>query len=150
MLSNQLRKATVADAVEVAKNLRIEDKAEIEGLGHNVLGLPYSVALSDEAVSFFSKTGEVCGVAGIVRDGDHGIIWMLCTPALTAEPITFVRGARKWLSEQDKHYSSLWNVTSMDNTFHHKLLKMLGFKALRIVQPPPYFKPYYEIERLCV
>ena len=80
MLSDQIRKATVGDAIKVANNLRIEDKLEIEGLGHSVLGLPYSVVLSDEAVTFTTKTGEICGVAGIVKDGDAGIVWMLCTP----------------------------------------------------------------------
>jgi len=150
VLPNQIRKATVGDAIKVANNLRIEDKQEIEGLGHNVLGLPFSVALSDEAVTFSTKQGVVCGVAGIVKDGDAGIIWMLCTPDLIEEPITFVRGAKRWLSQQEHKYSYLWNMTSLDNKFHHKLLKMLGFKALQVVQPPPFYKPYLEIVKLCV
>tara|TARA_R100000951_G_scaffold43437_1_gene36621 strand:+ start:3337 stop:3795 length:459 start_codon:yes stop_codon:yes gene_type:complete len=150
VLSDQIRRATVSDAIEVANNLRIEDKLEVEGLGHSVLGLPYSVVISNEAVTFSTKTGVICGVAGIVKDGDAGIVWMLCTPDLVAEPITFVRGAKRWLSEQEHKYSYLWNLTSLENKFHHKLLKMLGFKALQVVQPPPFYKPYLEIVKLCV
>ncbi len=145
------KEATIKDALEVARNIRPEDKMELEGLGHNLGSLPFSVALSDVAVSFFNKDGDICGVAGVCPSGTprSGIVWMLCTPALTKQPITFVRQARNWLAEVGKDYDLLWNYTDMRNTFHHKLLKMLGFKALRIVQPPPNYLPYYEIVK-CV
>jgi hypothetical protein len=74
---------------------------------------------------------------------------MICTPGLTAQPITFVKQAKKWIAKEEKNYDVLWNYTDVRNTFHHKLLKMLGFKALRVLQPPPHYLPYYEICRLC-
>ncbi len=146
------KEATIKDALEVARNIRPEDKMELEGLGHNLGSLPFSVALSDVAVSFFNKDGDICGVAGVCPSDTprSGIVWMICTPALTKQPLTFVRQARNWLAEVGKDYDLLWNYTDMRNTFHHKLLKMLGFKALRIVQPPPNYLPYYEIVKLCV
>ena len=145
------KQATVQDAIEVARNIRPEDKMEIEGLGHNLGSLPFSVALSDVAVSFFNRDGNICGVAGICPTATprSGIIWMICTPALQQQPITFVRQAKLWLAREGHNYDVLWNYTDIRNTFHHKLLKMLGFKALRILQPAPLYLPYYEIVKLC-
>ena len=146
-----IKKATVQDALEVARNIRPEDKMEIEGLGHSLGALPFSVALSDVAVSFYLKDGELAGVAGICPSGTprNGIVWMICTPALTEQPITFVRQAKKWLATVEKDYDILYNYTDVRNVFHHKLLKMLGFKALRMLQPAPLYLPYYEIVKLC-
>jgi hypothetical protein len=144
------RKATYEDALEVARNIREEDLKEVEGLGHTRAALPFSVAISTVSITFCDEDGTVAGVAGIspTEVPRQGTIWMLCTPTLQRKPITFVREARRWLAEQDKDWDLLWNVTSINNHFHHKLLKMLGFKALRIVQPPPNYLPYYEIVRL--
>ena len=147
-----IKEATIKDALEVARNIRPEDKMEIEGLGHNLGSLPFSVALSNVAVSFSDKDGIIGGVAGICPSGvpRNGIVWMICTPHLATQPITFVKQARKWLAEVEKDYDLLFNYTDVRNTFHHKLLKMLGFRALRILQPAPVYLPYYEIVKLCV
>ena len=101
-----IKEATVQDALEVARNIRPEDKMEIEGLGHNLGALPFSVALSDVAVSFYNKDGDIAGVAGICPSGvpRSGIIWMICTPIVQTQPITFVRQARKWLAKEEKNY----------------------------------------------
>ena len=147
-----LRKATIKDALYVAANLRDEDLAEVEGLGHNRGALPFSVAVSDVAVSMIDSTGELVGVAGISPNQQDrvGSIWLLCTPGLERSPQTFIRMAKRWLKEQEKDYDVLWNLTGYNNKFHHKFLKIMGFKALRIVQPAPTYLPYYEIVKLCV
>ena len=147
----QYRPATVGDAVQVANNLRPEDLQELEGLGHTPLGVPFSVLASDVAVAFFSKEGVIAGVAGIVPDAREGvgIIWMLCTPEVQKEPFTFVRQAKKWLADEQRNYRLLWNLADARNHFHHKLLKMLGFKALSSIPMQPYGLPYLEIVKLC-
>lgn len=151
-MSNLIRPATIKDATYVAANLRDEDLIEVEGLGHDRGALPFSVAVSTTAVSMLLPTGELVGVAGICPDQQDrvGSIWMLCTPGLEKAPHTFVRQARKWLKEVSKDYDVLTNLAGYDNKLHHKLLKLLGFKALRVVQPAPYYLPYYEIVKLCV
>ena len=148
----QYRPATVGDAVRVANNLRPEDLQEIEGLGHGPMGVPFSVLASDVAVSFFTRKGEIAGVAGICPDPREGvgIIWMLCTPTVQEEPITFVRQAKQWLAEEQSNYRLLWNLADARNLYHHKLLKMLGFKAIQSTPTGPYNLPYLEIVKLCV
>lgn len=146
------RKATIKDAIEVANNLREEDRKEIEGLGYSPLFLPMCVLTSDVATAMFDGDGSLAGIAGIAPDpssSSSGIVWMLCTPVVAEKPHTLVREARRWLSEHEKNYSVLWNLADARNHFHHKLLKMLGFKALREVNTKPYFLPYLEIVKLC-
>ena len=146
------RKATLKDALEVVQNIRWEDRREIEGLGHHVTGVPFSVSLSSDAVAFFSDRDVICGVAGVIPDPEKegtGVVWMICTPELTRHPIAFVRGAKKWLAEVGQKYTMLWNLADARNTFHHKLLKMLGFRAMRKLNVGPYFLPYLEIVKLC-
>ena len=147
---NHIRSATVQDAVQVAINLRPEDLQEIEGLGHDPMVVILSVLLSDVAVSFFNTDGEIAGVAGIVKESDEvGVIWMLCTPAVELNPHTFVRHAKRWLKEEQRNYRLLTNLADARNLYHHKLLRMLGFKALRSVPAGPYNLPYLEIVKLC-
>lgn len=146
----QYRPATIRDGLEVAKNLRKEDRAELEGRGHTLLQLPFGVAISDHPTAFFSKDGEIAGVAGIVQQSDGiGAIWMLCTPVIHREPITFVRQAKKWLKSVEGDYRLLWNLADARNHVHHKLLKHLGFKAVRSVPVGEDQLPYYEIVKLC-
>ncbi|AGG54535.1 internal virion protein [Cyanophage SS120-1] len=145
------RKATVKDAILVANNLRKEDREEVEGLGHSPIALPFLVHLSSTAVAFFDEDGTIGGVGGIMPDKrPHvGQVWMLCTPIVTRKPHTFVRHLKRWLKEQHD-YRLLWNIADTRNIFHHKLLKLLGFKALKVTNQAPYFRPYLEIVKLCV
>lgn len=154
MLSNCLRTATIQDALYVCKNIRAEDKREIEGLGHTLGILPWSVINSDHAVTLFhpSDPDDIMGVAGIVPDPSNpkaGIIWMLCTPSISRFPHTVIREARKWIAHNETKYQFLWNLADARNHLHHKFLKLLGFKSINIVYPQPYHIPYYEIVKLC-
>jgi len=143
------RKATFQDAITVAQNIREDDLQEVMGLGHSLAVIPFCVSVSEVAVAFCDSDGTVAGVAGVISERPGvGQIWMLCTPVLSRKPITFVRGAKKWLAEL-QGYKLLWNLADARNDFHHKLLKMLGFKAIRKAYPPPYYLPYMEIVKLC-
>ena len=145
------RKATVKDAILVANNLREEDRIEMEGLGHIPIALPFLVQLSTTTVAFFDEDNAIGGVGGIMPDINNNVgqIWLISTPIITRKPHTFVRQAKRWLNEQQQ-YRLLWNIADARNKFHHKLLKLLGFKAIKLIYPPPYSLPYYEIVKLCV
>ena len=133
----------------VLNNLRPEDKAEVEGLGFPLLHVPFGVLASEHATYFYDKDGRPAGIAGIARlSPTEGQIWMLCTPVITDSPFTFVRQATKWLKEAERDYQLLWNLADARNHVHHKLLRHLGFKALRSVPCGPELLPYLEIVRL--
>lgn len=150
-MSKYHRPATIKDGLMVASKLRPEDRREVEGLGQSILHIPFGILISEHAVVFGDmETGELAGIAGIVRLDNHtGQIWMLCTPTIHKGPQRFVRKARRWLAEVEKEYKLLWNLADARNHMHHKLLKLLGFKALRTVPVGPENLPYLEIVKLC-
>jgi len=144
-----VRPATVKDALHVANNLRKEDAAEVAGMGVNLLHLPFSILISDHATSFWHDD-VLGGIAGVVNHGDDtGYVWMLSTPEVETRPHIMVRGARRWIKEVEKDYRLLYALADARNTAHHKLVKFLGFKALRAVPTGPHQLPYLEIVKLC-
>ena len=133
-------------AKQVAASLLPDDLEEIRGLGYEADMIPYWLSISDHAVTIHNYTGEASGVAGVAPG--HSV-WMLCTPAIQGMPTGLLRGARAWLREVEKDHPYLWNIADCRNKTHHRLLRHLGFKALRTVYPEPYHLPYYEIVKLC-
>ena len=145
------RRATIKDALQVIANIREEDKREIEGLGHTPMALIWCVETSTHATAFFNEEGEIAGLVGVGPDSREGVgqVWMICTPAVQKSPIAFVKHAKKWLATVGKDYKMLWNQVDSRNKLHLKMIKLLGFKSLRYVCPPPFYLPYIEIVRLC-
>lgn len=144
------RPASFGDALRVLNDMRPEDKAEVIGMGVPPLHAPFGVLISEHATYFHDVDGSPAGMAGVVRQSPtEGQIWMLCTPLITTKPHTFVRGAKRWLKDVEKDYKVLWNLADARNVVHHKLLKHLGFKALRTVPTGPQLLPYFEIVKLC-
>ena len=149
-MSKYHRPATYRDGLSVLNELRPEDKQEVEGMGFPLLHVPFGLLISEHPTFFHDVDGSPAGIAGVVRLSEtEGQIWMLCTPLITTKPITFVRGAKEWLREVEREYKLLWNLADARNHVHHKLLKHLGFKALRIQPVGPELLPYYEIVKLC-
>ena len=143
------RPASYKDGLLVLNKLRKEDRDEIEGMGLEPLHLPFGCIISEHS-TFFHIDEEPAGVAGVVRlSPTEGQVWMLCTPLIEDNPHHFVRNSRRWLKEVEKDYSLLWNLADARNHTHHKLLKFLGFQALRSIPSGPDNLPYYEIVKLC-
>ena len=149
-MSKYHREATYKDGLRVLNHIRPEDKAEVEGMGVDPLHVPFGVLASEHPVFFHDGDENPAGIAGIARlSPSEGQIWMLCTPLITKRPLLFVREARRWLMSVEREYQLLWNYADARNHVHHKLLKHLGFRALREVPVGPYNLPYLEIVRLC-
>ena len=145
-----IRTATFEDGCRLIRELRIEDRRELEGMGHPILHIPYGILVSNHATLFHDKNGAMAGIAGIVElEPGIGQIWMLCTSVVETAPHTFIRNAKRWLREVEKEYTLLWNFADARNHYHHKLLRLLGFQALRIVPIGPDNLPYFEIVKLC-
>ena len=147
----QYRPATIRDGFTVAQNIPKEDLQELRGLGYDLLNIPVGILTSEHPTVFYTKEGEIAGCAGVNREeGNVGRIWMLCTEAIHKEPITFVRQAKKWLINIESNYRLLWNLADARNHTHHKLLRHLGFKAIRAIPVGEEQNLYFEIVRLCV
>ena len=148
--SKLIKPATLDLAWKSSKLLRWQDKREMEGLGHPpFIVLPTSVALSEDAISFYTPANELCGFAGVVKEeNDIGLVWMLTTKAVEKIPILFFKEAKKWIERQP--YTMLHNIADPRNTMHMKLLHMLGFKRLCYKTVGPKSLTYVEFAKLCV
>ena len=106
MSSKYLQPTTIKDALTVAKNIRVEDQREIEGLGHTLGILPWCVVNSVRPVTLYhnEKPDTIVGVCGIVPDEDNpriGSVWLICTQDVeTVNPITFIRESKRWLESE--------------------------------------------------
>ena len=122
-----IKPLTLEAAIEVASNLRPDDRREVEeGHGHDpLLILPQAVDIPG-SIYFTMPNNEIGGAGGIQ---ENGAIWMLCTDAVERHPHAFVRLAKRYLDASP--HPLTWNIVDKRNTVHLKLLKFLGFKFLR-------------------
>ena len=144
-MPNYIHPITYEAALEVATNLRSDDRREVvEGHGLNPMILLPLAAEEGSAVYFTVPDGKTAGLAGV---GEGGEIWMLCTPAIHNFPITFAREAKRWVDSRTEPL--LWNIVDCRNTVHLKLLKFLGFKFLRKFKHGPNNLYFIEFCRVC-
>ena len=141
---NYIHPITVEAALEVASNLRPDDRREVEeGWGLDPIKHLPEAALNGTGVWFEVPNGKTAGLAGVDQGG---IIWMVCTPAIHEYPITFAREAKRFVESRTEPL--LWNVVDKRNTVHLKLLKFLGFKFLREISHGPNNLSFIEFCRV--
>tara|TARA_X000000368_G_scaffold408685_1_gene389626 strand:+ start:5867 stop:6325 length:459 start_codon:yes stop_codon:yes gene_type:complete len=143
-VSKFIHPITMEAALEVASNLRPEDRREVEeGHGTNPLGYLIREAQRGTCVYFTVPNGKTAGMAGVE---DEGVVWMLCTPVIHDYPITFAREAKRFIDSRQEEL--LWNIVDERNTVHLKLLKFLGFKFLRRIVHGPNKLSFIEFARV--
>ena len=143
-MSKYIHPITLEAALEVASNLRPEDRREVEeGHGNDPMDYAHWIAAEATAVWFEVPNGKTAGMAGV---GPQGEVWMLCTPAIHDYPITFARESKRFIEGRSEPL--LWNVVDCRNTIHLKLLKFLGFKFLRKIPFGPNKLPFIEFCRV--
>ena len=142
--SKYIHKATKEAAIEVASNLREDDRREIvEGHGEDpMVSIPPSIH-EGYSVYFTVPNGRIAGLAGIYPGG---IVWMLTTPAIHDYPITFAREAKRFIDSRTEPL--LWNIIDKRNTVHLKLLRFLGFKFIREITYGPNNLSFIEFCRV--
>ena len=140
-----IRPATEEAAIEVASNLRPEDRREVvEGHGCDPMVVLPEAVHKGFCVSFSMPNGKTAGMAGINEDGS---IWMLCTPDIHDYPIAFAREAKRFIDSRKEPL--LHNICDARNVAHVRLLRFLGFKFLRLVTFGPNNLPFIEFCKLC-
>ena len=129
---------TLEAAIEVASDLRPEDRREVEeGHGGDPFTSIVSKAQEGSCIYFTMPNGRTAGMAGVE---DDGMIWMLTTTAIYEYPFAFTRGAKKFVKSYS--HKTLWNIIDKRNTVHLKLLKFLGFEFLEEIFYGPNNLPF--------
>ena len=127
-----LRTATFSDGIQLANNLTKEDREEVIAFDYPLFHLPYDSQQSDQSIVITDKDGLLAGIIGVNKqDESTGLIWFLCTDRIQNLSLGTIRQAREWT--QSLPYTLLWNYADSRNRVHHKLLKFVGFRALRTV-----------------
>ena len=143
-MSDYIHPCTVEAAIEVASNLREDDRRElVEGHGLDPMVVLPQASSWGSTVSFTVPDGRTAGLAGV---GESGDVWMLCTPAVEDFPHTFAREARRFIDSREEPL--LCNIVDKRNRVHLKLLQYLGFKFLREVTYGPNNLSFIEFCRV--
>ena len=143
-MSKYIHPITKEAAIEVASNLRLEDRREVEeGNGVDSTLELLEAVQKPSCVYFTVPSGKTAGMAGVDPGGQ---IWMLCTPAIHDYPIWFARQAKRYVERQP--HKLLWNIVDKRNVTHLKLLKFLGFKFLRELKHGPNQLTFIEFCRV--
>lgn len=125
-----IRNATYSDCLELAPNLRSEDKDEVWE-SNNALpeeALIASLKASDRAYVVVLNDEIVC-MYGVAKTGykDLGIPWMLGTNKLKRVPKEFLERTREIIADFSGEYEVLANYVWSRNIVHIRWLEWLGF-----------------------
>lgn len=145
-----IRPASHADLRELARNLTPADAAEVYAATGTdpLLALPASWNPDfNTVVGGLMKTGEVAagwGVDPVPGQPDVGLVWMLVTPVVEAEPATFVPALKRTWGQLHQRYPILTNYADARNERHLRLLRWLGCSFIREVPLGPFSVPFVE------
>lgn len=148
-----VRPSTYEDVEYIEKHMRVEDVEECYAGGVRPYNALYTgVCISDVCHTLIDpKTGNPGAMLGINPTAYTGVgnIWLLGTPAIEQNAITFLRHSKPWLAEQEKAcgYDALFNYTHVNNRVHHRWLKWLGFVFLRKIELT-HNNSFYEFVKL--
>ena len=144
-MSKYIHPVTMEAAMEVASNLRPDDRRElVEGHGLDPIEYFKKLAYDPLCVYFSVPNGKAAGMAGV---DPNGAIWMLCTPEIHNHPHRFARECKRYVESRTEPL--LWNIADKRNIVHLKLLKFLGFKFLRELKHGPNQITFIEFCRVC-
>lgn len=125
------RRSKLEDAVELSKNLREEDIAELAAnTGKAPLtALSQGYVLSTPCYSIVDDTDKVLGMFGAVpvhKSPGVGLVWMLASPGLLKHRRQFLRESKEWIAKLHQKFPILWNYVDARNTTHIRWLKWIG------------------------
>jgi hypothetical protein len=119
-----------ADAADVARFMRFEDREELWQLSHSVPedAVAQSIEMSDEAYVAFAGPYPVAvfGV-GTTALGNHGVPWFLATREADAHSKMYMKMARKFLAHLLERCGTLSNVALASNRRSLVFLSRMGF-----------------------
>lgn len=120
----------IDDVIELAQNLRKEDREEILASSGKE---PFEALLAGYLYCHYCKSimeGDSCiGMFGVGHiDNGVGKVWFLMSNKLLQKyKIKFIRESKKWLAEMHQSYPLLFNYVHEKNEVHVRWLKWMGF-----------------------
>ncbi|MCG7628392.1 hypothetical protein MHM88_11290 [Epibacterium sp. MM17-32] len=118
------------DIMKFAPTVREADKREVQSIsGLSVLeALSVGLFHSSDCMTGIGKSGGIVTIAGVVRHGDRGAVWMISSPEISKNKRELLTEGHKWLGAMQRKYGDLTNVVDARNTLHQRLIRHLGFE----------------------
>lgn len=137
-----VRPSTEADVEYLSEHMRKEDVEEVVAGGFSpLLALRYGLDNSRPCLTGIDPTtghpGLMAGSTPCSTFDGFGRVWLLGTPAIEENTITFLRHSKHLLGVLFADYTALYNYTYERNVVHHNWLRWLGFSFLRRVELTP-------------
>ena len=137
MKENYVRKAVLADALELAPKMRIGDRQEI-------MATDGSTPLESLVLPFTQKNAKIYSIVGTQSEGvigmfgssptddkDYGVVWLLSSEHLFKHIKQFIKECPKWVNDMSKDYEHVYNFVDERNWKSLKWLQFLGFEPKR-------------------
>lgn len=124
------RKADILDVMLISPELREEDRAELTAASGMTpyFALERSFEGTPDCRVGLDEHGRYLCIGGVVPwTGGRGVIWLLATPAILDQRVTFLRHSKAWVERLQRQYPILCNCVDERNTVHIEWLKWLGF-----------------------
>lgn len=125
------RRAKPEHAERVARELRAEDRRELEALGHQdvVARLLYALTVKGDSRAIINARGDAVAIIGCAVIGD-GVAspWMLCAQDHATARKLMVRHCPRWVRAWAKSMGRLINATYAENRMHHRFIEHCKFK----------------------
>lgn len=133
----RVQPAILADAAELAAELRPDDAREVAALPllklTPVVALEKSIMESEDCyvVKEQLTAKPVCLFGAVPQTPEFALIWMMGSTRLDHHKITFLRHSRSWVEGFLKRYNCVGNFVLDTNKLHVDWLRWLGFTFIR-------------------
>ena len=131
------RKSILSDVIEVASNMRVEDKEECLAYSGSSpeQSLFYCFFASKPCMTMVGRKGNIMGMYGVVPCSSKvGKIWMLGHKSMTTDyrdVRAFLRNSPIELDKFHCNYPLLYNYVDARNKTHIKWIKWMGFSIIK-------------------
>lgn len=76
----------------------------------------------------------VAMVGAVPLEGSEGVVWMLGTPGIETNKVSFIRQCRKVMDEVCDPFNVVYNCIDKRNTVHLRWLQWLGFSIINEIE----------------
>jgi hypothetical protein len=125
-----IRNCTLADLRELARTMRAEDRAEIEGMGCVVRHFLFRLYRASFEPRVAIVDGEVAAAwgdhAGLL--GDEGLMWAFTAPPVARLPLAFFRESRREVADRLKIRRSLITDVADGYKAAQRFFRLVGFQ----------------------
>lgn len=131
-----VRQSVLADAIELAPNLRQADLDELSALRTDDPLFALIAPFTDQNAQTYSIVGDQNEVVGIFGVNEFGAVWMLSSDLLYERyKKEFIRQAKHWIDVLHAPHEFIYNYVDQRNTVSINWLRHCGFTVSKTNQP---------------